>query len=173
MKKNLEKISRNISMHLPIWFRNFMADELVKFAILMRTPLATKLRDNNDCNKEINKYKLRIEQYLVSTFPNIEVALRIYLCLMVCNCSGERTFSQLEIMKNEQRSTMGQNRLNILSLMSIECNFVRKNEFHINCPRFRKKKISYGYFKMTSGMILLLSLEFHLCYNRHILILLK
>ena len=27
-------------------------------------------------------------------FPNTEVALRIYLCLMTTNCSGERSFSQ-------------------------------------------------------------------------------
>ena len=27
-------------------------------------------------------------------FPNIEIALRIYLCLMVPNCSGERSFSK-------------------------------------------------------------------------------
>ena len=52
-------------------------------------------------------YKLLIEQDLVSTFPNIEVALRLYLCIMVCNCSGEGTFSQLKRIKKELRTTMG------------------------------------------------------------------
>ena len=74
-------------------------------------------------------YNLLIEQDLVSTFPNIEVALRLYLCLMVSNCSGERTFSQLKRIKNELRSTMGQKQLNCLSLMSIECEVVRKLDF--------------------------------------------
>ena len=34
-------------------------------------------------------YNLLIEQDLVSTFPNIGAALRLYICLMVSNCSGE------------------------------------------------------------------------------------
>ena len=105
-----------------------LTDELVQFAFLMRTPLGAQLRDKN-ASKEINMYNLLIEQDFVSTLPNIEVALRLYLCLMVSNCSGERTFSQLKRIKNELRSTMGQNRLNCLSLMSIECDVVQKIDF--------------------------------------------
>ena len=37
---------------------------------------------------------------LESTFPNIEVALRIHLPLMLTNCTGERSFSELKITKN-------------------------------------------------------------------------
>ena len=66
-------------------------------------------------------YNLLIEEDLVSTFPNIEVALRLYLCLIVSNCSGEGTFSQLKRIKNELRLTMGQNRSKCLSVMLIEC----------------------------------------------------
>ncbi|XP_060874012.1 uncharacterized protein LOC132947797 [Metopolophium dirhodum] len=38
---------------------------------------------------------------LAETFPNVEVATRIFLCLMITNCSGERSFSQLKRIKNE------------------------------------------------------------------------
>ena len=84
-------------------------------------------------------YKLLIED-LVSTFPNIEAALRLDLCIMVCNCSGERTFSQLKRIKNELRSTIGQNRLNCLSLMSIECDVVRKMNFTSIVQEFAHKR---------------------------------
>jgi len=39
---------------------------------------------------------------------------------MITNCSGERSFSKLNLIKEELRSTMSQKRLNSLSLMSIE-----------------------------------------------------
>jgi len=65
-------------------------------------------------------YKLITGANLQTVFPNIEVGLRIYLFLMVTNCSGERSFSNLKRIKNELRSTMHQERLNCLTLMSLE-----------------------------------------------------
>jgi len=55
-----------------------------------------------------------------SVFPNVEVALRIYLSLMVSNCTGERSFSRLKLLKTSHRSTMSQDRLNCCALMSID-----------------------------------------------------
>ncbi|ELU08783.1 hypothetical protein CAPTEDRAFT_102355 [Capitella teleta] len=57
---------------------------------------------------------------LQPAFPNVETLLRIYLSMLVTNCSGERSFSTLKRVKNELRSTMGHQRLNNLSLMAIE-----------------------------------------------------
>ena len=65
----------------------------------------------------------------MSIFPNVEVVLRIYLSMMVSNCSGERTFSKLKRIKNEVRSTMGETRLNFLSIMSIESDILRDLDF--------------------------------------------
>ena len=62
-------------------------------------------------------------------FPNIEIALRIYLSLMVSNCSGERSFSKLKCIKNELRNRIGQDRLNSLSIMSIESDVLRQLDF--------------------------------------------
>ena len=62
-------------------------------------------------------------------FPNTEVALRIYLCLMATNCSGERSFSQLQRIKDVKRSTMGQQRLGALALLNIESDLLRKIDF--------------------------------------------
>lgn len=60
------------------------------------------------------------KECLKSTFPNIEVSLRIFLSMMVTNCSGERSFSALKFLKNEHRNSMLNPRLNFLSLMFIE-----------------------------------------------------
>lgn len=63
------------------------------------------------------------------TFPNIEIALRIFLSMMVTNCSGERSFSKLKIIKNELRTRMLQERLSSLSLMSIESDVLKELDF--------------------------------------------
>ena len=57
---------------------------------------------------------------------NVEVALRIYLVMMVSNCSGERSFSKLNLIKDRLRSSMKQERLVHLSLMSIESDILRE-----------------------------------------------
>ena len=66
-----------------------------------------------------------MENSLESCFPNVEIFLRIYLSLMITNCSGERSFSTLKRIKNNFRNTMGQKRLNDLTLMSIEYDLLR------------------------------------------------
>jgi hAT family C-terminal dimerisation region len=65
-------------------------------------------------------YRSIKSDYLESTFPNIEIALRIYLTLMPTNCTGERSFSKLKIIKNYLRTTMLEPRLTAISIMSIE-----------------------------------------------------
>ena len=55
-----------------------------------------------------------------ATFSNVEIALRIYLALMVANCSGERSFSKLKLIKNRLRMSMVQDHLVNLAITSIE-----------------------------------------------------
>lgn len=57
---------------------------------------------------------------LHNLFPNITVALRIFLTMPVTVASGERSFSKLRLIKNYLRSTMSQERLSNLSIISIE-----------------------------------------------------
>ena len=54
------------------------------------------------------------------TFPNVEIVLRMFLCMFVTNCTGERSFSKLNIIKSYLRNTMGQERLSALTLLNIE-----------------------------------------------------
>ncbi len=63
----------------------------------------------------------RIKSYrLESSFPNIEIALRIFLSRVVTNCKGERSFSKLKRIKNESCASTTEDRLDNLALMSIE-----------------------------------------------------
>ena len=53
-------------------------------------------------------------------FPNFWTALRILLTIPVTVASGERSFSKLKLIKTYLRSTMSQERLNGLAILSIE-----------------------------------------------------
>ena len=59
---------------------------------------------------------------------------------MISNATGERSFSKLKLIKNNLRSTMGQNRLVSLSLMSIECDIMRSIDFSDIINEFARRK---------------------------------
>ena len=44
----------------------------------------------------------------MSTFPNVKIALQIYLCLMLSNLTGERNFSMIKHLINVDRLTIAQ-----------------------------------------------------------------
>ena len=52
--------------------------------------------------------------------------MRIYLCLISSNSNGERSISKLKWIKNELRSSLSQQRLNHLSLLSTNSEPLRK-----------------------------------------------
>lgn len=57
---------------------------------------------------------------LKDVFPNIDNALTIILTLPVSSASSERTFSKLKLLNNQLRSTMSEDRLEGLMLISCE-----------------------------------------------------
>uniref|UniRef100_H2ZUC8 HAT C-terminal dimerisation domain-containing protein n=1 Tax=Latimeria chalumnae TaxID=7897 RepID=H2ZUC8_LATCH len=59
-------------------------------------------------------------------FPNMAIALCIYLSMPCIVCEGERSFSKLTRIKNEKRTTVGQEKLNALSIIAIEWDIARK-----------------------------------------------
>lgn len=54
-----------------------------------------------------------------SMFPNIQCILRILCVLPITTATAERSFSALKRIKTFLRSTMGQERLNGLSMLNI------------------------------------------------------
>jgi hypothetical protein len=53
-------------------------------------------------------------------YPNAIIAYRILLTIPVTVASAERSFSKLKLLKSYMRSTMTQERLNGLAMISIE-----------------------------------------------------
>lgn len=68
---------------------------------------------------------------LQSLFPNLFIALRIFLALLISVASGERSFSKLKLIKNYLKTSMCQERVSDLAIISIEnkiCETVDHNE---------------------------------------------
>ena len=66
---------------------------------------------------------------LEGIFPNVFISLRIFLTLPVTISSAERSFSKLKLIRNYLRSTMLQERLSDLTILSIESELARTVDF--------------------------------------------
>ncbi|CAM5082141.1 unnamed protein product [Eretmochelys imbricata] len=72
--------------------------------------------------------------------PNTAMALRILLTLPVSVAAGEHSFSKLKLLKNYLRSTMSQNCLSGLALISVESSIAKNLDFTELSIRLRKYK---------------------------------
>ena len=118
---------------------NELVGELVQFAKFTEL---FKGEDVSSSSPAHFLYGLLHEKNVVDTFPNVEILLRIYLSLMVTNCSGERSFSKLKLIKNRLRSSMRNERLNFLAILSIEHDILKETDFSdiISNFAFRKSR---------------------------------
>ena len=82
----------------------------------------------------IRKFKLD------EIFHNACIALRIFCTLPVTVASAESSFSKLKLIKNFLRSTMGQERLNDLAMLSIEAELAKHIDFQGIISDFAMKK---------------------------------
>jgi len=63
----------------------------------------------------VHLIKLAFLKVSCNSFPNVHIAVRIYLSIAISNCSGEWSFSKLKSIKYEVWSCMDQQRLRFLS----------------------------------------------------------
>jgi len=123
--EQIENKGKNLISSYPDDLEDTLVAELIQFAAFMRTQKPVTVSES----AELTMYRVLSSLNLSQTFPNVEIALRIYLCMMVSNASGERSFSKLGIVKGELRSSMGQERLSMLALMGIEHELLRSLDF--------------------------------------------
>ena len=97
-----------------------LPEEMIHFS----TPIKQQ-HFNSKC-KEIQMFRFINENEFMHAFPNISVVFRLYFCLMISNCSGERSFSVLKKVKNQLRSSVDQKRLNSLALLCTENELLEK-----------------------------------------------
>ncbi|CAM8985780.1 unnamed protein product [Rhodiola kirilowii] len=80
-------------------------------------------------------------------YPTSCLAYRIMLTVPVTVASAERSFSKLKILKSYLRSTMSQERLNALALISIEHEFLEKLDYDRLIDDFASKSARRSMFR--------------------------
>ena len=103
-----QKLSEEISSLEMIHKQNFGKDALDPLQLLNKII----------CSLQLNEI-----------FPELVIALKIFLTIPVSAASGERSFSKLSLIKNYSRSTMSQDRLNDLSTLNMNYKIARQMDF--------------------------------------------
>ncbi len=92
--------------------------------------------------------KVIVEDNIECAFPNLKISLRIFLTLMVTNCTTERPFSQMKRIQNPNRITMRQERLESVALLMIETDMLRQIDFEDLIKDCANKKCRRKLFKV-------------------------
>ena len=85
------------------------------------------------CLPKETKKAIEVLDYLKmmdSYFLNVWIAYRILLTIIVTVAYAERSFSKLKLIKSYLRSTMSQERLNELAILSIEKHMLEQIDFN-------------------------------------------
>ena len=129
----LREAAMNLQKHFSADLQLTLADEMVQFSAYM------KQAPPENCSPLAALRHLR-NAGIVETFPNVDIAYRLYLTLSVANAEGERSFSVLKRVKNQLRSTLSQDKLCNLSLLTIESDLTKEIDFQDIIDDFAKAK---------------------------------
>ena len=92
--------------------------------------------DTNEFSNPIDVLKFLKE---LDYFPNACIAYRILLTIPVTVASAERSFSKLKLLKSYLRSTMTQERLSGLAMISIENEILESINYEESINQFAIK----------------------------------
>jgi hypothetical protein len=141
-----------------LWQFNSMSDDQLKEAATRYTvsrskDISPELVEEMIFLKEIHKINFKlplspknllreiVTQNLVDLFPNVFISLRIFMTLPISAADAERSFSNQKRTKNYLRSTMGQQRLNGLAMLSINSDIARTLNYQSVIEKFVALKI--------------------------------
>ncbi|XP_053144743.1 zinc finger MYM-type protein 1-like [Hemicordylus capensis] len=110
-----------------------LSDELLSFKHFIKSTYPEAIDPLNILNI-ITKHNLR------DTYPNVDIALRIFNTLPVSMSSCERSFNKLKLRKSYLRSTMTEERLSSLAILSIESKLAKEINFSDVIEEFAAKK---------------------------------
>ena len=138
--EELREAAANLVQHYPEDLEDELESEIVHFASLIKGLIQANLM-NVSKSFEIDMFQQIEANDLIEAFPNVNIMFKMYLCMFVSNCTGERSFSKLKLILNYLRNTMGQERLSSLALLAIENELLKGIDFNSSIiDRFAKEK---------------------------------
>ncbi|XP_057663116.1 uncharacterized protein LOC130898084 [Diorhabda carinulata] len=122
---------------LVIKYPNDLEETFANECIYLHCQLKDSLLNTKDIRSAQEIYIFLNSQKLQDVYPNVDIALRIFLSIPATNCSEERSFSTLKRVK---AASMAQERLNALALLSIEAQLVQKINYNDIVDNFAQTK---------------------------------
>ena len=122
----VEITSENLQLEIPRLRRHLHAANIVESTSIMWSPL--------------DFLKFIAEWDFFETVPNIVLCLKLFLTICTSVASCERSFSKLKLIKNYLRSTMSQERVTDLALLSIENSIAQTLDYDLLIDEFAKMK---------------------------------
>ena len=113
-----------------------LKNELIQFRAIYRRFLHEK---EKGISPESLMLKLIINKKL-DNFKNVEIVLRVYLTILVTNCSGERVFSKLKLIKDRLSTSMTEDTLNERTVLNSEFDIARELDFSNLIDQFAEIK---------------------------------
>ena len=83
----------------------------------------------------------------LDSFPNVYIAYRILLAITVTVASAERSFSKFKLIKSYLRSTMSQEKLSGLAVLSVEKEMLKTLKYKNLISNFASQKVRKIDFK--------------------------
>jgi hypothetical protein len=119
-KHELQQDAVQLTNSYPSWFDvASLSSELVGFQSLFCT--SDQRYNRPDGGSEYKRYLTFItSNHLTDIYPQLSMALRIFLTLPVSNASCERVMSVLKRVKGYLRNNMTESRLNDTAILAIE-----------------------------------------------------
>ncbi|KAL4143365.1 hypothetical protein QTP88_005703 [Uroleucon formosanum] len=112
--------AKNLVKIYPEDLNETFIEELVQFKNILN------LFSKEDKSSFISLLKCLTNSSLLTTFPNVEIVLRIFCCMASSNASGERSFSVLKRIKNYLRSALVDEKMSSLSILNIESDILQQ-----------------------------------------------
>ncbi|XP_022178150.1 uncharacterized protein LOC111039128 [Myzus persicae] len=117
--ENLEPDLENEIIQFKTIVKNFSAEEKSSMHSLLEALTTSKLNDS---------------------FPNVEIALKLFVSIPCSNGSGERSFSVLKRVKNYQRTSLSVEKMSSLALMNIENCVLQSTDWNDFVKEFAAQK---------------------------------
>ncbi|KAL4113623.1 hypothetical protein QTP88_017216 [Uroleucon formosanum] len=113
---------------------NFKINQILSF----RRVLLNNIKEVSSV-KELAELLIVQNNCMLPSVPEVTTVLKLFLSIPVTSATAERSFSKLKLIKSYLRSTMGQQRLSDLSVLSIKNEKIRSLDINMLVDKFTEK----------------------------------
>jgi len=119
-----------------------IVQEFLSFKDMYKEIMSTRSQANSSVEKLAtnNVLKFMIANDTCSIYPNLSTLYHIFLTLPITSAVAERSFSRLQHIKSYLRSTMGEDRLSGLALVSTERQLATEVDYNKVIDNFARMK---------------------------------